>query len=66
MGTAKTLGSEYLITEIDKAVSRLDVYYSLYHVGKVKCITLKRLINTKEEELTLLKRLHDELQVVDE
>ena len=65
MGTAITLGNEYLEVEIDKVVARLDVYYSLYHVGKVKCITLKRLINTKEEELKLLQRLHDELQNID-
>ena len=65
MGTAITLGIEYLETEISKAVARLDMYYSLYHVGKVKCITLKRLLDAKEEELKLLKRLHDELQVED-
>lgn len=62
MGTAINLGKEYLETEIDKITDRLDLYSSLYHVGKVKCITLKRLIDLKENELRLLRHLHNDLR----
>lgn len=61
MSTANELGREYLKSELRKANSRLEVYCSLYNIGKIKCITLKRLINVKEEEIKHLKFLYDEL-----
>ena len=61
MSIANELGRDYLESEISKVNSRLEVYCALYNIGKIKCITLKRLINAKEEELRHLMFLYDEL-----
>lgn len=61
MSTANDLGQDFIKTEIDKVNSRLEVYYALYNIRKIKCITLKRLINVKEEELRQLMFLDSEL-----
>ena len=61
MSAANELGQDYLKSEIIEVNSKLEIYRSLYDVGKIKCITLKRLINTKEEELRHLTFLFKEL-----
>lgn len=61
MSTANELGQDFIKIEIDKVNSRLEIYYALYNIRKIKCITLKRLINVKEEELRQLMFLDSEL-----
>jgi len=65
MSAANELGQDYLKSEIIEVNSRLEIYRAHYDVGKIKCITLKRLINTKEEELRHLTFLFKELSESD-
>ena len=62
MGTAQTLGDEYLETEIVKTTARLKLYTDLYHADEIACIKLRRLLNLKETELEILRSLHKELK----
>ena len=59
MGIARDLGIDYVNSEIEKTRRRLEIYNELYQFKKIKCITLKRLIDLKENELKILKNLYD-------
>lgn len=65
MGTAIDLGFEYVSKEIEKIELRLEIYYELYRFKKIKCITLKRLIDLKETELKILKNLRNDMMKKD-
>lgn len=54
MTTSETLGTEYIETEIKKIQDRLHLYNEIYESSEIKCIVLKRLIVSKENELRLL------------
>lgn len=62
MGTARDLGIEYVSKEIEKIKLRLEIYNELYRFKKIKCITLKRLIDLKETELKILKNLRVDIE----
>lgn len=62
MGTARDLGIEYVSIEIERIKARLEIYNELYQYKKIKCITLKRLIDIKENELRILNNLHKDME----
>ena len=45
--------------QISKAEDCLEKYNTLYTTKRIKCLTLKRLIQVKESELRLLKTLRN-------
>ncbi len=60
MGLARDLGVEFIESEIEKIKVRLILYKELYQSGKIKCITLNRLIDSKERELKILEIIYKE------
>ncbi len=55
--TSERLGDEYIKSEIEKIEQRISLYKEIYAMSPVSCLTLNRLIATKETELRLLKSL---------
>ena len=59
MNSEFSLSIDYLENEIEKVVERIAQYQTLYNKKTIKCITLKRLISSKEDELRLLYTLRE-------
>lgn len=62
MATVKNLESSFIINEIASLKDAMYCYEKLYNNGSIKCITLKKLLGVKREELNILEKVLLNLQ----